>query len=288
MKDYLVKAMAFNDQVRAYAVNSTLTVSEASRRHHTVAATSDAMGRSMTIGVMLGAMLKGEEQIMVKIDGGGPIGKILVDANAKGGVRGFVSHPTPKIDDSLVGDHAVRHVVGTQGLLTVTKDIGLKQPHIGYVPIESGDIVEDFNAYITNSEQALSSVNVGVHLNEDHTIHAAGGFIVQLMPSAPQQLITQIKEKMAALPTMTALVGKGLSPEQLLEEILVEGNVRFLDKMPIQFECQCSFERMENAIKSLGKAEIEDMIETDGGASGSCHFCNEEYNFSKEQLQALL
>ncbi|GEK34752.1 Hsp33 family molecular chaperone HslO [Kurthia sibirica] len=288
MTDYLVKAMAFNDQVRAYAVNSTLTVGEASRRHRTVAATSDAMGRSMTIGVMLGAMLKGEEQIMVKIDGGGPIGKILVDANARGGVRGFVTHPKPSITKTLIGDHAVKEVVGTNGLLTVTKDIGLKQPHIGYVPIESGDIVEDFNAYITNSEQALSTVSVGVQVNNDDTILAAGGFIVQLMPSAPRHLIAEINAKMATLPTMTTMVGRGLSPEELLQEILSDGDVRILDKMAIQFECQCSRERMENAIKSLGSAEIADMIATDGQASGNCHFCNEDYHFTKEQLQELL
>lgn len=288
MKDYLVKALAYNDQVRAYAVNTTVTVGEAQRRHNTWPTASAALGRSMTASVMLGAMLKGEEKITVKINGGGPIGTILVDANGKGEVRGYVSNPQTHFDLNEQGKLDVKRAVGTNGLLTVSKDIGLQHPFTGQIPLTSGEIGEDFTSYLFNSEQSPSAVGVGVLVNPDNTIQTAGGFIIQLMPGAEDEIISAIEERLKVIAPVSSMIAEGLTPEQILEQVLGEGNVKVLERMPVQFQCQCSEERVTNAIVSLGSEEIKDMIHTDGQAEANCHFCNEMYHFTKENLEALL
>ena len=288
MKDYLVKAIAYNDQVRAYAVITTETVGEAQRRHQTWPTASAALGRSMTASVILGAMLKGEEKITVKIDGGGPIGTILVDANTKGEVRGYVTNPQTHFDLNAQGKLDVQQAVGTNGMLTVSKDIGLQQPFVGHVPLVSGELGDDFTSYIVHSEQVPSSVGVGVLVNPDQTIQAAGGFIIQLLPGTNDETITRIEERLKEIMPISSMVEQGMTPEQILEQVLGAENVKFLEKMPIHFQCQCSKERITNAIVSLGSEEIQDMIQTDGKADAQCHFCNENYHFSKKDLELLL
>lgn len=288
MKDYLVKALAYNDQVRAYAVNTTVTVEEARRRHHTWPTASAALGRSMTASVMLGAMLKGEEKITVKINGGGPIGTILVDTNAKGEVRGYVSNPHTHFDLNEQGKLDVKRAVGTDGLMTISKDIGLQHPFVGQIPITSGEIGEDFTSYLFNSEQTASAVGVGVLVNPDNTIQTAGGFIIQLLPGAEEEIISAIEERLKVIAPISSMIADGMTPEQILEQVLGIGNVKILEKMPVQFQCQCSEERVTNAIVSLGSEEILDMIQTDGQAEANCHFCNETYHFTKENLEALM
>ena len=288
MKDYLVKAIAYNNQVRAYSAITTETVGEAERRHQTWPTASAALGRSMTAGVILGAMLKGEEKISIKINGGGPIGTILVDANTKGEVRGYVTNPQTHFDLNEQGKLDVKRAVGTDGMLTVSKDIGLQQPFVGYVPLVSGELGEDFTSYIVNSEQVPSSVGVGVLVNPDQTIQAAGGFIIQLMPGTDDETIRMIEERLKDIVPISSMVEQGMTPEQILEQVLGAGNVKFLETIPVQFQCQCSEERITNAIISLGGAEIQDMIQTDGQADANCHFCNENYHFSKQDLELLL
>jgi molecular chaperone Hsp33 len=286
--DYLVKALAYDGQVRAYAARTTETVGEAQRRHYTWPTASAALGRSMTASVMLGAMMKGKEKLTIKINGGGPLGTILVDANAHGEVRGYVSNPQTHFDLNDQGKLDVRRAVGTEGTLSVSKDIGLLQPYVGQVPIVSGELGEDFTNYIVNSEQTPSSVGVGVIVNPDNTIQASGGFIIQLLPGTEEEVIVSIEERLKEIPTISKMVRDGMTPEEILEKVLGEGNVNFLDSMPVQFQCQCSRERISNAIQSLGSEEIKDMIETDGQAEAQCHFCNENYHFSKENLEELL
>lgn len=288
MSDYLVKALAYNDQVRAYAVRSTETVGEAQRRHYTWPTASAALGRGITATAMLGAMLKGDQKLTVKIDGGGPIGLILIDGNAKGEVRGYVTNPQTHFDLNDKGKLDVRRAVGTEGTLSVVKDIGLRDYFTGQVPIVSGELGEDFTYYLVTSEQVPSSVGVGVLVNPDNSILAAGGFIIQLMPGADDETITKIEKRLTEIPPVSKLIQQGLTPEQLLETIFDEGNVKVIEKMPISFSCTCSKERFSNALISLGKEEIEDIIETDGQAETHCHFCNEKYIFSKEELENLL
>ena len=196
MGDYLVKAFAFNGQVRAYAVCSTETINEAQRRHYTWPTASAALGRAMTASVMMGAMLSGDDTITVKIEGGGPIGHILVDSNAKGEVRGYVSNPHVHFDLNEHGKLDVRRAVGTTGTLTVIKDIGIRDFFTGQVPLVSGELGEDFTYYFASSEQIPSSVGVGVLVNPDNSILAAGGFIIQLMPGTEDETISKIEKRL--------------------------------------------------------------------------------------------
>jgi molecular chaperone Hsp33 len=287
MKDYLIKALGYEGQVRAYAVSTTDTVGEAQRRHYTWPTASAALGRAMTAGVMMGGMLKGEEKLTIKIEGGGPIGSILVDSNAKGEVRGYVTHPQTHFDLNEQGKLDVRKAVGTDGLLTVVKDIGLRDYFSGQVPLVSGELGEDFTYYFVTSEQVPSSVGVGVLVNPDNSILAAGGFIIQLMPGTSEDTISKIEKRLSTITPVSKMIQTGMTPEEILTEILGEGNVNILEKMDVQFACQCSRERIANALISLGQAEIRDIIETDGQAEAHCHFCNQTYQFSKEQLEEL-
>lgn len=287
MKDYLVKALGYNGQVRAYAVSTTETVGEAQRRHYTWPTASAALGRAMTAGLMMGAMLKGEDKLTIKVEGGGPIGVILVDSNAKGEVRGYVTNPQTHFDLNEHGKLDVRRAVGTEGTLTVVKDIGLRDNFSGQVPIVSGELGEDFTYYFVTSEQVPSSVGVGVLVNPDNSILAAGGFIIQLMPGTEDETISEIEARLGKIAPISKMIQDGLTPEKILEQVLGEDHVKILEKMPVQFKCQCSRERIGNALISLGKEEIRDIIETEGQAEAQCHFCNEKYQFSKVELEEL-
>ncbi|CAH2717158.1 MULTISPECIES: Hsp33 family molecular chaperone HslO [Neobacillus] len=287
MKDYLVKALAFDGNIRAYAVRTTETVSEAQRRHQTWRTASAALGRAMTAGVMMGAMLKGEDKLTIKINGGGPLGPIVVDSNAKGDVRGYVTNPEVDFESTEHGKLDVRRAVGTDGMLAVVKDIGLRDFFSGQVPLVSGELGEDFTYYFATSEQVPSSVGVGVLVNPDDTILAAGGFIFQLMPGTPDPIISKLEERLKTIEPISKLIERGLVPEQILEELFGKEQVKVLETLPVQFQCNCSKDRFANAIASLGTAEINAMIEEDGQAEAHCHFCNEKYLFSKEELEEL-
>jgi molecular chaperone Hsp33 len=287
MSDYLVKALAYDGQVRAYAVRTTATIGEAQRRHQTWPTASAALGRAMTAGVMMGAMLKGDSKLTIKIEGGGPIGTILVDSNAKGEVRGYVSNPQVHFELNQYGKLDVARAVGTAGTLTVVKDLGLRDYFTGQVPIVSGELGEDFTYYFASSEQTPSSVGVGVLVNPDNTILAAGGFILQLMPGTDEKTIDEIEKRLKSIPPVSKMVEKGLTPEEILYELLGKEHVKILETLPVAFVCHCSKERIADAIISLGAKEIQEMIEEEGHAEASCHFCNETYHFTKEELEEL-
>jgi molecular chaperone Hsp33 len=287
MKDYLIKATAFNGMIRAYATSTTEMVEEARRRQDTWATASAALGRTLTITTMMGAMLKGEDSITVKVDGDGPIGAIVADGNAKGEVRGYVINPHVDFDLNEKGKLDVSRAVGTQGRISVIKDLGLRDYFTGEVPIISGEIGEDFTYYFASSEQVPSAVGAGVLVNPDHTILAAGGFIVQVMPGADEEMISTLEEKVKNIPAISTLIREGNTPEQILERLLGEGEVKFHEKMPVEYRCKCSKERIANAIVGLGNEEIQSMIDEDHGAEASCHFCNEKYHFTVEELEEL-
>ncbi|MEH7335643.1 Hsp33 family molecular chaperone HslO [Neobacillus drentensis] len=287
MKDYLVKALAYDGNIRAYAVRTTETVREAQRRHQTWRTASAALGRTMTAGVMMGAMLKGDDKLTIKINGGGPLGPILVDSNAKGEVRGYVTHPEVDFESNENGKLDVRRAVGTDGLLSVVKDVGLRDFFSGQVPIVSGELGEDFTYYFATSEQVPSSVGVGVLVNPDDSILAAGGFIFQLMPGIKDEIISKMEERLNTIEPVSKLIERGLTPEDILEELFGKENVKILETMPVGFQCSCSKKRFADAIVGLGAKEINDMIVEDGQAEAHCHFCNEKYLFTKEELEEL-
>ena len=288
MEDYLVRALGFEGKVRAFAVNTTATVSEAQRRHNTWPVASAALGRSLTAAVMMGAMLKGEDKITVKIEGNGPIGPIIIDSNAKGEVRGYVSNPHVHFDLNAQGKLDVRAGVGSEGSLTVVKDLGMRDMFSGQTPIVSGEIAEDFTYYFAVSEQVPSSVGLGVLVNPDNTIKAAGGFILQLLPGCDDETITEIEKHLNTIEPVSKMIEKGYSPEQILEAVLGEGKVQTLSTLPIKFQCQCSKERFGAAIIGLGVSEIQQMIDEDGKAEAQCHFCLEKYEFNQSELEGLI
>jgi molecular chaperone Hsp33 len=288
MKDYLVKALAFDGEVRAYSVRTTNTVSEAQRRHDTWRTASAALGRSLTAGTMMGAMLKGDQKLTIKVEGNGTIGPILVDAHANGDVRGYVTNPHVDFEGTEQGKLRVYQAVGTEGFVTVIKDIGMREPFIGQSPIVSGELGEDFTYYFAVSEQTPSSVGVGVLVNGDDSILAAGGFILQIMPGAQEETISFIEERLQKIPPVSTLIEQGLSPEELLYAVLGEDKVKVLETMDVQFNCTCSRERIESVLISLGKTELEQVREEEEETEVHCHFCNERYKFSKEDITNLI
>ncbi|WP_221569270.1 Hsp33 family molecular chaperone HslO [Alkalihalobacillus sp. TS-13] len=287
MSDYLVKALAFDGNIRAYAVDTTEMISEAQRRQETWPTASAALGRAMTASTMMATMLKGDSnKLTVKIEGGGPIGAIIVDANAKGETRGYVSNPKVHFDLNRHGKLDVARAVGTNGHLSVVKDLGMRENFTGQVPLVSGELGEDFTYYFVSSEQIPSAVAVGVLVNPDNSILASGGFVIQVMPGAQEEMITFIEKRLENIDPVSKMIESGDSPEQLLYNVLGEENVKILSTSPVSFSCSCSRERFADAIISLGEAEILDMIDEDGKADANCHFCNESYHYTKEDLES--
>jgi len=283
MSDYLVRALGYGGHVRAFAARTTDIVEEIRRRHDMWNTATAAMGRTLTATTMMGAMLKGDERIAVKIKGGGPIGQIIAEANADGEARAYVTNPHVHFELNEKGKLDVRRAVGTEGYLQVVKDLGMREPYEGSSPIVSGEIGEDFTYYFVSSEQTPSAVGVGVLVHPDERyVLAAGGFILQLMPATPEHVIEEIEKQMANLPQVSRMIGEGLTPEEIIGKILKDPQI--LSRTEIHFVCTCSEEKVGDTLVSLGKEEISSMIEEQGEAEVHCHFCNERYHFDKESL----
>lgn len=287
MSDYLVKALAYEGFVRAYAVNATETIAEAQRRHDTWNTSSAALGRTMIGALMLGATLKGDDKMTVKIEGNGPAGAIVVDSNGKGEVKGYIKNPHISLPLNEIGKIDVRGAVGTEGMFTVIKDLGLKEPFSGQTPIVSGEIGEDFTYYLAVSEQIPSAVGVSVLVDTDDSIKTAGGFMIQIMPGASDEIIDQIEERLKETARISTLLDEGQTPEEILQNLLATDDVEFLEKMPVQFKCDCSKEKFASAIITLGAEQIQELIDQDHGAEAVCAFCNNKYEYSEADLYEL-
>lgn len=285
MKDELIRATALDGKVRAFAIRSTELVEEARKRHDTWPTASAALGRTMTAAAMMGAMLKGKEKLTVQIKGNGPLGQVVADSNALGEVRGYVDHPHVHLPPNALGKLDVAGAVGTEGFLYLIKDIGMKEPYRGSVPIVSGEIGDDFTYYFFKSEQTPSAVGLGVLVNEDNSIQAAGGFIVQLLPGLSDDEISELEKRIANLPSVTDMIKQGETPEQILNRLL--SDVKVLDRMDVRFQCTCSKDRIEAILISLGKEEIEGIRMQQGEAEVLCHFCNERYVYSGQELEKM-
>lgn len=287
MSDYLVKALAYEGFVRAYAVNATETIAEAQRRHDTWNTSSAALGRTMIGALMLGATLKGEDKMTVKIEGNGPAGAIVVDSNGKGEVKGYIKNPHISLPLNEVGKIDVRGAVGTEGMFTVIKDLGLKEPFSGQTPIVSGEIGEDFTYYLAVSEQIPSAVGVSVLVDTDDSIKTAGGFMIQIMPGASDEIIDQIEVRLKETARISTLLDEGQTPEEILQKLLATDDVEFLETMSVQFKCDCSKEKFASAIITLGAEQIQELIDQDHGAEAVCAFCNNKYEYSEADLYEL-
>ena len=287
MSDYLVKTLAYEGFVRAYAVNATETIAEAQRRHDTWNTSSAALGRTMIGALMLGATLKGEDKMTVKIEGNGPAGAIVVDSNGKGEVKGYIKNPHISLPLNEVGKIDVRGAVGTEGMFTVIKDLGLKEPFSGQTPIVSGEIGEDFTYYLAVSEQIPSAVGVSVLVDTDDSIKTAGGFMIQIMPGASDEIIDQIEARLKETARISTLLDEGQTPEEILQKLLATDDVEFLETMSVQFKCDCSKEKFASAIITLGAEQIQELIDQDHGAEAVCAFCNNKYEYSEADLYEL-
>lgn len=287
MSDYLVKALAYEGFVRAYAVNATETIAEAQQRHDTWNTSSAALGRTMIGALMLGATLKGEDKMTVKVEGNGPAGAIVVDSNGKGEVKGYIKNPHISLPLNEIGKIDVRGAVGTEGMFTVIKDLGLKEPFSGQTPIVSGEIGEDFTYYLAVSEQIPSAVGVSVLVDTDDSIKTAGGFMIQIMPGASEEIIDKIEERLKETARISSLLDKGQTPEEILQTLLATDDVEFLENMPVQFKCDCSKEKFASAIITLGAEQIQELIDQDHGAEAVCAFCNNKYDYSEADLYEL-
>ncbi len=284
--DELIRATAMEGKVRAFAVQTTELVEELRKRQDTYSTATAALGRAASAGAMMGAMLKGEEKLTLQIKGDGPLGQIMIDANAKGEVRGYVDNPHTDLPDNAQGKFDVAGAVGRDGYLNVIKDLGMKEPYRGSSPIVSGELAEDFTYYFAQSEQTPSAVGLGVLIDTDYSVKAAGGFIIQLLPGLREEEITAIEQQLSSVPPVTALLEEGLSLEEILQKIL--GSVKVLERMDITFRCKCSKERVEQMLISLGRDELEQLAGQEEQTEVVCHFCNQAYRFENLEIRRLL
>lgn len=286
MKDYLIKALACNEHVRIYICASTKLVEEARQRFDLWPTSAAALGRVLTVGSMMGSMLKTkEEQLTIHINGGGPIGTIMVDAYSDGAVRGFVSDPHILLQYNDTGKLAVGTAVGKEGYLEVIKDMNMKENWSGTVALQSGEIGEDFAYYFTASEQTPSAVSVGVLVDTDNSILSAGGMIIQMLPDAEEEDIVKVENIVANLPHMSKMIQEHESLEDILRELF--DDVKILTGQDIAFRCKCDRATMKRALTTLPKEERMKLIEEDHGCEITCNFCNEKYHFSEEELREL-
>ena len=288
MSDYIVRATAADNQIRAFAITSRDMVEKARQIHNTSPVATAALGRSLSAGAMMGSMMKGEQDLLtLQIRGDGPLGGITVTVDSKARVKGYVNEPAVLIPANAKGKLDVSGAIGT-GMLQVIRDLGMKEPYVGQTELQTGEIAEDLTYYFANSEQIPSSVGLGVLLNRDNTVCQAGGFIIQLMPYTEDKVIDALEQRLAKVSSVTELLNRGLTPEGILEELLGDLGFTVNDTIPTAFSCNCSKERVEKAIISIGSKEIREMIRDGKPIEVKCHFCNEAYSFNIEELKKIL
>lgn len=289
MKDYLIRGIDNLGRIRIFVASTTNLVEEARGMHDTSPTATAALGRSLTAASMMGIMMKNDtDTLTLKINGGGPVGNILIVAKNRGRVKGYVDHPQADVPPKLKGKLDVGRLVGNEGMMTTIMDLGMKEPYIGQANLISGEIAEDLANLYLLSDQQPSAVSLGVLVNRDRTVLAAGGYIIQLLPDILDEDITKIENALATVEPVSTLIAKGMTPEEIMHEILRDFDMKVLDKIDLEFECDCSREKIENVLISLGKKEIIDIIEEDGKAEVVCQYCNKKYQFNKENLNKIL
>ncbi len=288
-EDYLIRATAADDAVRAFAVTTRGVTEEARRRHGLSPVASAALGRTMAAALMMGADLKNDTDVLtIRFTGDGPIGTITVTADAKGGVKGYVDHPDVILPPNAQGKFDVGTAVG-HGELHIMKDLGLKEPYAGTVAIQTGEIAEDITYYYAASEQIPSSVGLGVLVNRrEKKILQAGGFIVQLMPFAEEETISALEKNLRGIDAVTKMLSAGDTPEQMLEKVLAGLNPVVTEKNPVEFRCNCGKDRYERALVLLGRDEVQKIVDDGEPVEIKCQFCGKKYSFSPEELRAVL
>lgn len=287
MTDRFIRATAAGSHIRAFAVDSTQMAEKARKIHNTTPVMTAALGRLLSAGAMMGSMMKGDADIVtIQIKGDGSAKGLTVTADSKGNVKGLVSNPLVIIPDKAAGKLDVGGAIGN-GILSVSMDLGLKEPYNGQVELQTGEIGDDLAYYFTVSDQTPSAVGLGVMVDKDRTVRHSGGFIIQLMPYAPEEVVAGLEEKIAGLESVTAMMEKGMGPDDILKEILGDMSLEILDEKPVRFHCDCSKDRMARALITLGKKELDELIAGGKPIEVKCHFCNSTYDFSVEELSQL-
>ena len=287
MKDYLVRIVTKTENIRALACVTTGLVHEACRRHGTYPAASAALGRALTGGALLGALMKTGQRVGLRFEGSGPLRKIIVEADSNGAVRGCVGVPDVHMV-TAEGKLDVGGALGRAGFLTVTKDLGLKEPYKGMVQLYTSEIAEDIAYYLTESEQIPSAVGLGVFVHPDNSVSASGGFLIQSLPPADERVIDMLMERIGRMPPVTQFLREGGTPETLLESLFADIPFVTLEKRELAFLCTCTREKIEQVLISLGSRELSDIIGREGKTEVTCEFCREVYPFSREDLERLL
>ena len=288
MEDYIIRASAADDHIRAFAITSAGIAEEARRRHNTSPAATAALGRVLSAAAMMGVMAKGEDDVVtILVKGDGPIGNITATSNSKGEVKGYVSNPQVIIPSNYAGKLDVGAAVG-YGELTVIKDLGLKEPYSGTVPLGTGEIAEDLTYYFARSEQIPTSVALGESISLENTVECAGGFIIQLTPDTPDEIIDRLESTLGEMDSVTAMLNKGMGPEEILESVLGSFTLKINEKIPARFFCGCSKEHVARALISMGKKELQSIIEDGEDIEVKCHFCSSAYNYTVDEVKELL
>ena len=288
MGDYIVRATAADNQIRAFAATTKELVEKARAAHDTSPVATAALGRLLTGGVMMGAMMKGDKDLLtLQVKGDGPIGGITVTADSQGHVKGYVENPDVLLPANALGKLDVGGAVGN-GMLRVIKDMGLKEPYVGQVALETGELGDDLTYYFATSEQVPSSVGLGVLMEKDNTVKQAGGFIIQLMPFTDEKVIEALEKKISEVQSVTSMLNLGMTPEDILNELLGEFHPEISEKIPAEFHCDCSKKRVEKVLISLGKKELTSIINDGKPVELKCHFCNSGYTFTTEELKEIL
>ena len=287
-KDYIVRASLANDSVRAFAISSTHLVAEARERHKTLPVVTAALGRLLSAGAIMGSMMKGDKDIVtISLKGDGPAGYITVTADSHGHVKGFPGNPNVDIPRKYAGKLDVGTAVG-RGLLTVSYDLGLKEPYSGQVEIQTGEVAEDLAYYFTVSEQLPSAVGLGVMVDTDSSVKHAGGFIVQLLPDAPEDVIELLEKKLANLEPVTTMMEQGMTPEEILLHIFEGVDIEFTERHDVKFYCDCSKEKVKRALAAISDKDLQDIVNDDEDIEVKCYFCNTAYKFSIADIKDIL
>ncbi|WP_095172303.1 MULTISPECIES: Hsp33 family molecular chaperone HslO [Blautia] len=288
MADYIVRATAANSQIRAFAATTRDLVEYARAAHNTSPVATAALGRLLTAGSMMGVMMKGDKDLLtLQVKAGGPLEGITVTADSKGNVKGYVGNPNVILHANDKGKLDVAGAVGV-GFMNVIKDMGLKEPYVGQTVLQTSEIAEDLTYYFATSEQVPSSVGLGVLMEKDNTVKQAGGFIIQLMPFTEEKVISRLEENLKNITSVTTMLEEGHTPQSLLETLLNGFDIEINETIPTQFYCNCSKDRVERALISVGRKELQDMIDEGKEIEMNCHFCNRNYTFSVEEMKNIL
>ncbi|MBP3314145.1 MAG: Hsp33 family molecular chaperone HslO [Oscillospiraceae bacterium] len=289
MTDHLVRAMTADGFVKAVAIRSTESVERARNIHKTLPTATAALGRLLSAASMMGNMQKTEQgSVTLQVKGGGPLGTVLAVSDSVGNIRGYVQNPQISLMEKYRGKLDVGSAVGTDGTLTVIRDLRMKEPYIGSVPLVSGEIAEDVTAYFAQSEQTPTACALGVLVDTDQSVRQAGGYLIQLLPGAPDDIIDRLEQGISAAGSVTSMLDAGLSPEEMLKKVMADFSVEMLETTPISYKCYCSRERVETTLISLGRKELEDVLQQNETIHVDCQFCDTIYDFTPQDVEKIL